>query len=231
MIRLRYGIKGLSDRRPTSTGKRRLVNVRATFYWCAPLVLLLVGVAALVPRIELAADRLPGRPLAAVRFVVPLLAALTLVAGVGASMVPLRAEPYGPGRNLVLTTTLQPCLQCAAAIRLGPIAAVRFAGHDVYWDGCHDFGRLSPREARRVQPAREGPHHDELGVFARLMSRIGAGQRPRYEELMRALGEGPGFDLAHRLADDGEVERLTAMEVDEALAYLWPRLSELREAS
>jgi tRNA(adenine34) deaminase len=29
--------------------------------------------------------------------------------------------------NLVLTTTLEPCLQCAAAIRLGPIATVRFA--------------------------------------------------------------------------------------------------------
>lgn len=139
--------------------------------------------------------------------------------------------PFRSERNLVLTTTLQPCLQCAAAIRLGPIATVRFAGHDVYWDGCHDFGRLSPREARRVQPAREGPRRDELGVFASLMSRIGGGQMPRYEELMRALGEGPGFDLAHRLAADGEVERLTAMEVDEALAYLWPRLSELCEAS
>jgi hypothetical protein len=31
-------------------------------------------------------------------------------------------------------------------------------------------------------------------------------------------------DLAHELADGGEVARLTAMEVDEALGYLWPRL-------
>src|SRR2546421_287038 len=62
--------------------------------------------------------------------------------------------PFGRREDLVLTTTLQPCLQCAAAIRLGPVATVRFAGADRYWDGCHEFGRLSVREARRVQPAR-----------------------------------------------------------------------------
>jgi tRNA(Arg) A34 adenosine deaminase TadA len=53
--------------------------------------------------------------------------------------------PFRGRRDLVLTTTLQRCLQCAAAIRLGPVATVRFAGPDRYWDGCHDFGRLSAR--------------------------------------------------------------------------------------
>jgi tRNA(Arg) A34 adenosine deaminase TadA len=41
--------------------------------------------------------------------------------------------PFRSSRDLVLTTTLQPCLQCAAAIRLGPVATVRFAGPDRYW--------------------------------------------------------------------------------------------------
>jgi len=41
--------------------------------------------------------------------------------------------PFRRRRDLVLTTTLQPCLQCAGAIRLGPIATVRFAGPDRYW--------------------------------------------------------------------------------------------------
>jgi hypothetical protein len=63
-------------------------------------------------------------------------------------------------------------LQCAGAIRLGPVAAVRFAGPDRYWDGCHDFGRLSAREARRTQLARIGPRRDELGTFATLISRF-----------------------------------------------------------
>jgi tRNA(adenine34) deaminase len=80
--------------------------------------------------------------------------------------------PFGSRRDLVLTTTLQPCLQCAGAIRLGPVATVRFAGPDRYWDGCHDFGKLSAREARRAQPARIGPRRDELGTFATLISRI-----------------------------------------------------------
>ena len=45
--------------------------------------------------------------------------------------------PFRRHGDLVLTTTLQPCVQCAGAIRLGPISTVRFAGPDRYWDGCH----------------------------------------------------------------------------------------------
>ena len=134
--------------------------------------------------------------------------------------------PFRSRRDLVLTTTLQPCLQCAGAIRLGPIATVRFAGADRYWDGCHDFGRLSAREARRTQPARIGPRRDELGTFATLISRF-VHLPPAYEEALRALGEGPMVDLVHELEGGGEVERLAAMDIAEGLGYLWPRLQEL----
>jgi hypothetical protein len=34
-------------------------------------------------------------------------------------------------------------------------------------------------------------------------------------------------DLMHELEDGGEAQRLAAMEVNEALGYLWPRLQEL----
>jgi len=98
--------------------------------------------------------------------------------------------PFRRARDLVLTTTLQPCLQCAAAIRLGPIRTVRFAGPDRYWDGCHDFGKLSAREARKTQPARTGPRRDELGTFATLISRFGPTLTPAFEEVLRTLGEG-----------------------------------------
>jgi tRNA(Arg) A34 adenosine deaminase TadA len=147
-----------------------------------------------------------------------------------AEMNVLARLPFRSQRNLVLSTTLQPCLQCAAAIRLGPIATIRFAGADRYWDGCHDFAMLSPREGQRAQPAREGPRSDELGVFGALMSRMGVRLWPRYEETLRELGEGPSVDLARRLAEDGELERLAAMEVNDALASLWPRLTELCSA-
>ena len=135
--------------------------------------------------------------------------------------------PFRHPRDLVLTTTLQPCLQCAAAIRLGPVAVVRFAGPDRYWDGCHDFGKLSAREARKAQPARTGPHRDELGTFATLISRFGPTLTPTFEQALRALGEGPAADLVHELEDGGKVKRLAAMEVNEALGYLWPQLQEL----
>jgi tRNA(Arg) A34 adenosine deaminase TadA len=138
--------------------------------------------------------------------------------------LPFRSRP-----DLILTTTLEPCLQCAAAIRLGPIGAVRFAGPDRYWDGCADFGKLSTREARRSQPDRTGPRHDELGTFATLISRFGPTLTPGFEKALRALGEGPVVDLAHELEARGEAERLAALEVHEALGYLWPRLQELRE--
>ena len=132
--------------------------------------------------------------------------------------------------NLVLTTTLEPCLQCAAAIRLGPIATVRFAGRDVYWDGCHDFGKLSPREAGRTQAVRIGPCRDELGVFGTLIARFGPRRSPRFEARLRAVGEGPVIDLVDELESTGETDRLVDMEIDEALGYLWPRLRPLAAA-
>jgi tRNA(Arg) A34 adenosine deaminase TadA len=131
--------------------------------------------------------------------------------------------PFRSRRDLVLTTTLQPCLQCAGAIRLGPIATVRFAGPDRYWDGCHDFGKLS---ARRTQPARIGPRRDQLGTFATLISRF-VHLPPAYKQALRDLGEGPMVDLVHELEGGGEVEHLAAMDVVEGLRYLWPRLQEL----
>jgi hypothetical protein len=59
---------------------------------------------------------------------------------------------------------------------------------------------------------------------------MGVGLWRRYGEALRELGEGPSVDLARRLAEGGEFERLAAMEVNEALAYLWPRLTELCSA-
>jgi tRNA(adenine34) deaminase len=154
-----------------------------------------------------------------------------------AEMNVLARLPFGHRRDLVLTTTLQPCLQCAGAIRLGPISTVRFAGADVYWDGCHDFGKLSAREAQRAQPTRIGPCLDELGTFATLMFRFSVilirrfspTLGPGFEQAPRALGEDPLTDVVYEMRDGGELERLAAMEVNEALGYLWPRLQELTE--
>lgn len=130
-------------------------------------------------------------------------------------------------RDLVLTTTLQPCLQCAAAIRLGPVGVVRFAGPDPYWDGCHEFWRLSEREARHSRAERDGPRRDEVGVFATLIARIGPGtMTPAFDRFLRTTGEGPALDLVRDLQAD--LGGLAAMPVADAFARLWPRLRDLR---
>jgi tRNA(Arg) A34 adenosine deaminase TadA len=134
-------------------------------------------------------------------------------------------------RDLVLTTTLQPCLQCAGAIRLGRIGTVRIAGHDAYWDGYHDYAKLSEREAQRVKRTRWlGPRDDELGVFGLLISRFRLGN-PRlvdgFDGALRELGEAPVLDLAYELEDSGELKRLLSMEVNQALAAVWPHLAAL----
>ncbi|MGH7612388.1 MAG: hypothetical protein ACREN4_10250 [Candidatus Dormibacteria bacterium] len=57
----------------------------------------------------------------------------------------------------MLTTTLEPCLQCSAAISMAPVALVRYAGADALWEGCHDFSPLSAREATRHKADEGGP--------------------------------------------------------------------------
>jgi tRNA(adenine34) deaminase len=135
--------------------------------------------------------------------------------------------PMGHPRDLVLTTTLAPCIQCSAAIRFGPVATVRFAGADPLWDGCHDFGPLSPREAARTaKTAYAGPMHDELGTFATLISRFWR-RGPDAGGFLRAAGEGGILDLVQELEGSGELLLLAAMEVHEAFECLRPRLREI----
>lgn len=137
-------------------------------------------------------------------------------------------------RNLVLTSTLQPCLQCSGAIRLARVGVVRFAGHDAYWDGYHDFAKLAVREQQRSRRTeRLGPRDDELGVFGLLIARVGLGN-PRvppdgFEAALRAVGEAPVLGLAYQLEDDGELRGLLAMEVEQVIAALWPRLQAVKE--
>jgi tRNA(Arg) A34 adenosine deaminase TadA len=139
----------------------------------------------------------------------------------------LARMPFRGRQDLVLTTTLEPCLQCAAAIRLGRVAVVRFAGPDRYWTGCHEFGKLHPREVTWRQPERLGPRQDELGLFATVISRLGLGLETRLLKALRDVGEGPVLDLALGIQARGELSRLTAMGPGEAFEYLWPQLAEI----
>lgn len=130
-------------------------------------------------------------------------------------------------RTLELFTTLQPCLQCSAAIRMAPIATVQMAGADPLWEGCNDFGRLNPWAAQRGPVPTTGPRSDEIGVFATLLARIGPGLIPRVEDALRTHGQSRVIDLAKQVQDDGTFDGLRSGSVRDAFACLWPRLRDL----
>ena len=132
---------------------------------------------------------------------------------------------FRSARELTLTTTLQPCLQCAAAIRMAPIARVRVLGSDRLWDGCHDFTSLNPWVARRPPVPQDGPRRDTVGAFATLISRFGLGLIDTVETQLRELGEGPLIDLAVDIQQRGDLPRLTILSVEEAFLDLWPHLA------
>ena len=128
-------------------------------------------------------------------------------------------------RELILTTTLQPCLQCSAAIRMAPIALVRVLGPDPLWDGCDDLTSLTPWVARRPPIPVEWLPQGEGAAFSTLMARCSPFLAPAVDEALREVGEGPLLDLADRLRAGGELEVLRDLQVEEALEHLWPRLS------
>jgi hypothetical protein len=74
-----------------------------------------------------------------------------------------------------------------------------------------------------------GPREDSIGAFATLISRLGPGLvTGPAAEWLRAAGQGSYLDLARDLQCSGEAQQLAALEVEEAFAYLWPRLQSAR---
>lgn len=141
-----------------------------------------------------------------------------------AEMNLLAQLPFGQPRELVLTTTLQPCLQCSAAIRMGPIAAVRVAGRDPLWHGTHDFASLNTWVARREPVPVEGPLPGRVGAFATLIARMSPFFREQVDNGLRERGEGRLLDLRDDLISSGERDELTTMTLVDALHVLWTRL-------
>jgi hypothetical protein len=74
----------------------------------------------------------------------------------------------------------------------------------------------------RPGPVRAAPRRAALAVFATLISRLGPALSLGYEKALRRTGEGSAVDLAYELRDSCEVQRLAALDVSDALGYLWP---------
>ncbi|MGY6501836.1 MAG: hypothetical protein ACXIVQ_13225 [Acidimicrobiales bacterium] len=153
------------------------------------------------------------------------------VAGTGLAHAEINALAqlrFRAPRDLVLTTTLQPCLQCSAAIRMGPVASIRIAGADPIWDGCHDFTGLTPWLARRAPVPCVGPRADLVGLFGTLLARLGPGTIGSTAEALRDRGEGPLLDLVDEIQRDGRLHSLLPLEVPAVFAALRDDLSEVR---
>jgi tRNA(adenine34) deaminase len=84
-----------------------------------------------------------------------------------AEMNALASLPVGDYSGYTLTTTFEPCLMCAGAIRLYGIPQLAYASDDPLWDGLHDVFAQVPAIARRLASRRRlgGP----LGAFAHVL--------------------------------------------------------------
>jgi tRNA(adenine34) deaminase len=134
----------------------------------------------------------------------------------------LARVPFRSDEPLVLTTTLEPCLQCAAAIRLTQIAVVRLPA-PIHTGADVTSSRACPT-GRRHGHSQSGSGH-ALGRWAQMIPYLGPPPNDRYVNWMRDAGEGPTIALASRLRGDGEIQRLAALEVSDAFAALWDELA------
>ncbi len=125
---------------------------------------------------------------------------------------------------LTVWTTLQPCLQCTAAIRMSRIGRVQVLAPDPLFRELHRMRDISPFVAS------EWPEHarhdaDAIAAFALLLPThlMTFWSAPR-EDWQRAL---PGIAaLARVLVSTGELVEYAASNraVDQVLASLWARL-------
>jgi tRNA(Arg) A34 adenosine deaminase TadA len=124
-------------------------------------------------------------------------------------------------KDLVLWTTLEPCLQCSGAILLFDLTEVRFAASDPLWHGSTELPRLNPFVADKWAP-RAGPAGgalERLGGLLPLLWFLRA--RGRDHSVGRAYADrDPALlDLAVRLLEHGTPGGLVQDGADAATAY------------
>jgi tRNA(Arg) A34 adenosine deaminase TadA len=145
-----------------------------------------------------------------------------------AEMNALACLPVASYAGYTLYSTFEPCVMCAATIRIYRIPRVCYAADDPVWGGMHElFATFEP--IARALPARErlgGPY----GAFAHVLHLSWLADRapqrvteahdsvaPRHLELARSLAE---RGQLRRLADD-DATVVTAAE------SVWPELQSL----
>lgn len=131
-------------------------------------------------------------------------------------------------QGLTLYTTFEPCVMCAATIRMYRIPRVRYAAADPVWDGMHDlFSRLEP--IARGLPERE-LLGGSWGAFAHLLHLTWLAEHaPDYVLEAHRKMRPEHLKAATRLATSGELRRaaLSAEDVLAAADTVWPEVEAL----
>jgi tRNA(adenine34) deaminase len=145
-----------------------------------------------------------------------------------AEMNALAKLPRSAREGHTLYTTFEPCVMCAATIRIYLIPKVLYAADDPVWDGLHDlFGQLEPI-------ARGLPQRDRLGgpwgAFAHVLhlTRLAEWGPELVTDAHGRLAPGH-LELARRTARSGELETLarSGRDVVDAAKTLWPGIGDL----
>lgn len=145
-----------------------------------------------------------------------------------AEMNALANLPVGKYVGYTLLTTFEPCLMCAATLRLYRIPHVDYAADDPVWDGLHDVLSRVPAIARGL-PSRTrlgGP----WGAFGHVvhLSRL-LGRAPDEVLAAHASLSLRHLDVAKHIERSGALQRVAnnGGTVLDALELLWVDLTDL----
>jgi tRNA(Arg) A34 adenosine deaminase TadA len=139
--------------------------------------------------------------------------------------------PPGPHADHTVWATLEPCLLCIGALIIASVGAVRYAASDPLWAGLDGLPTINPFVASRW-PRRIGPRADELGVFAMLLPLLFYRERvPEGASITIHRSVAPRVAaLADELVGSDERRGWPAMELEDVIDGLWPRLRHCRSA-
>jgi tRNA(Arg) A34 adenosine deaminase TadA/N-acetylglutamate synthase-like GNAT family acetyltransferase len=138
-----------------------------------------------------------------------------------------------PGQNrdhgLVLSTTLEPCLQCLGAIRLSDIEIVDVLAPDPLWTGVHGVRHLNAFVNRRWPDIRFRPIDNWSALSILLPTFVGVfwnAAPPGWAELLPQATE-----LSRQLVESGELMTATksGFTIEQVAAQVWSRLGGLHE--
>jgi tRNA(Arg) A34 adenosine deaminase TadA len=133
--------------------------------------------------------------------------------------------PYRAHDDVVLHTTLQPCVQCLGAIRLSSVTSVHVLAPDPLFRGVERMRELTPYMGRRWPSIEQRPL-DEWAAFALLYPTYHILDHPKFGDAWTAV-----LPTVSEVVRDVERRRVYdgATTATEAAERIWDRLGACRD--